>query len=282
MESNNREHKIAEKIKNLNTVPKNIGWTPDLGWANYKKKYITGKIIKRITIFSTAVAAISLLCIFLLIPEGNSHTIKKSTSDEIQEIVLNDGSRIWLNKNSTLKINQKKNTIRLKGEIYAELSGLNEYVIISPHTRLNATNGHFNLKSREEKKRATLTVEEGAIEALWDHDRKLTTSITEGIQAEIIPETALVQAPLKDPNYLAWKTGELEFQNTPLYTVLKKLEELNDIKIHIENSDIRYCKINEKFSSTNPEQILNSLSGNIPYKTEKKGENYFIEKKNNK
>ncbi len=276
MKPTDKDREIRSKINALSDIPEDIAWNVEEGWRKYRKKYkVSGK--RKLLYWSTAAAAVLLLVMLLFVfPYNGKKKLKVSTQEEKTNITLQDGSRIWLNRNTNLTVNQKEDLIKINGEIYAELSGGSSYKIITPNGDFRAEYGHFNLYSRKKNKRAVITVVKGNVEAFWDIDKKLKTTVTEGTQAEVIPKVALVQAPIDDPNFLAWKTGQLRFNNTPLFSVIKKLEELNNIDIRIQNENIRYCRMNSVFQTLSTDSVLNKLPENLNLHVRKEGDTYLL------
>jgi len=276
MQLADKEKEIRNKINALSEVPENIDWNVEEGWRKYRKKYrFSGK--RKLLYWSTAAAAVLLLVALLFVlPYNGEKKLKVSTKEGKTNITLQDGSKIWLNRNTQLTVNQKEDLIKINGEIYVELSGGSSYKIITPNGDFRSEYGDFNLFSRKKNKRAVISVVKGNVEAFWDIEKKIKTTVTEGTQAEIIPQVALVQAPIDDPNFLAWKTGQLRFNNTPLFSVIKKLEELNDIDIRIQNEDIRYCRMNSVFQTLSTDSVLNKLPEDLNLHIRKEGETYLL------
>jgi ferric-dicitrate binding protein FerR (iron transport regulator) len=276
MKSTDKDKEIRAKINALSDLPENIEWNIETGWKQYQKKYrFSGN--RKILYWAASAAAVLLLVILLfVVPYNGQETIQVSTQEGKTNITLQDGSKIWLNTYTKLTINQKEDLIKVSGEIYAELSGETKYKILAPNGEFRVAHCHFNLDSRNKNKRAVVSVAKGKLTAFWDVNKGLQSTIQKGIQAEIIPEVALVQAPIDDPNYLAWKTGQLKFDNTPLFSVINKLEELNDIKIQIQNKELRYCRMNSKFHSLSADTILKELPEYVDLRVKKQGDTYLL------
>ena len=221
MINTNKEKEIAHKLNEFDHLPEELSWSEESGWKAYKAKYGTGKIRKLAYGWYAGAAALLLIALILVFPNRKDEIAHWSSEDSKKQVVLNDGSVFWLNKNTKLTVNYGDELIETEGEIYAKLSGETSYQIQTPNGSFFSENGQFNLRSREDKKRSVLVVVSGAVHAIWDKERNLKSVVKEGIQAEIIPEVALVQAPVEDPNYLAWKTGKLHFNNTPFYSIVK-------------------------------------------------------------
>ena len=276
MQPTDKDKEIRNKINALSDIPQNIDWNVEEGWRKYRQKYRFSGKRKLIYLSSSVAAAILLIFMMLVIPDQQSRIIHFSTENEKKDIVLNDGSRIWLNHNSTLEIDQRKDHIKVTGEIYVELSGEDEYRISSRYGSFLTKHGYFNLKSRKNSNRSVLTVVEGEVEAIWEGEKKLKTIAGPGIQVDLISDVAMAQTPVDNSNFLAWKTGELHFNGTPLYSVIEKLEELNDIKIAIQNKEMRYCRINSKFNSISVDSVLKAFPKSLNLNVKRKDDQYFI------
>jgi transmembrane sensor len=280
MEKQNNNHKeIRDKIQSVNEIPDHVNWNVNSGWEQYKRKYRNkGKIKSLYWLISLAAAGI-LVFALLFLPESQRKIRLVKTSNQKKNMTLSDGSRIWLNKNTQITIHPNKNLIEMQGEVYIEFSGAREYKIQTPNGIFHSRNAHFNLKSQEYSNRSKLTVSEGSVNTTWDKENNLSSEIKAGIQAEILPEIAVLQSPLEDRNYLAWKTGNLYFEHSPLYLIIEKLKELNHTEIQIENRNMRYCRMTSRFETTDTDFILNKIPEYLECTVEKKGNHYVIKGK---
>jgi len=276
MDNTHKDKEIANKLNEFDYIPEELNWSEDSGWKAYKAKYRKGKTRKLRYWWYAGAAALLLIALILVFPGKKNKKVHWSSGDRKKQVVLNDGSVFWLNKNTQLTVNYSDELIEIEGEIYAKLSGENSYQIQTPNGTFFSGDGQFNLCSRKDKKRSVLVVASGAVHAIWDEKRNLKSVIKEGIQAEIIPEVALVQAPVEDPNYLAWKTGKLQFNNTPFYFIVKKLEHLNNIQIQIQDESIRYCRLNSTFHSIQADSVLNKIESDLNVKITKNENQYVI------
>lgn len=72
-------------------------------------------------------------------------------------------------------------------------------------------------------------------------------------------DRTLRKEQLKNNNFLAWKTGVLEFDQTPLTIVLATLEKTYNLNIETHTS-ISDLKLTARFSNDTPEDIFKTLS----------------------
>ena len=280
MKIENKDQNIRDEINNLEDLPNDINWTTEMGWEHYKKKY-TYRNKKRIIHWILAAAAIlffGLVWMFNELHYSNKNNLFELRSNNIkkEEIVLKDGSKIWLNYNSSLIIDQKKNKIAIEGEAYFELSTKNKYAISSPHGKYITKASVFNLSTREKEAGAMLTVSKGEVNIIWESDITQNSIVEAGIQAKIIPKVAIVKIPIFDTNYLSWKTEELHFDNTPLYCVIDKLKELNNSDIEVIDNNIRYCRISSDFNTVSTKEVLQKMTKYLNYTIEYTGKKFII------
>ncbi|MFO7659118.1 MAG: DUF4974 domain-containing protein, partial [Bacteroidales bacterium] len=62
----------------------------------------------------------------------------------------------------------------------------------------------------------------------------------------------------RNPNYLAWKTGKLEFNKVPLINVAETLSDVYDMNIQIQG-EVKYCSYSNSYNNNDIEKILNDL-----------------------
>jgi transmembrane sensor len=281
MISNNTDKILRDELVKLQDIPDGVKWNAEYGWKQYKKKYVS-KINRKLKYWLSAVAVILIFVATFIVMKyvnTNDNNIIQFASDieNKREILLHDGSKIWLNYNSSVKINLKSAKIEVEGEAYFELTGKQEYSISSPHSSYKAGDCAFNLKSREKEDGALLTVSAGQLTIIWVSDITDYFIVEAGNQAKIVPHVAIVKTPTFDANYLAWKNEELHFNDTPLYFVFDKLEELNDIRIDVTDKDIRYCRITSDFKTLSAMEVLQKISEYFNYHLEYKGNIFLIE-----
>ncbi|TKG97453.1 FecR family protein [Puteibacter caeruleilacunae] len=277
MNLDNNDIKTRKKLVDMNNFPENISWEVNDGWKDYQRKYSSRK--QTFTFIRMAVAAAIILAIvtvgLVLTNKSGQVNLQVSTLEQKKDILLNDGSKIWMNSNTQIRISGRK--IELSGEAYFELKGNNQYQIQTPRGVLFAEQADFNIKARQQSEDALLTVSMGAVDILWESDISLKTNVPKGFEAKILPKIAIIQRPIEDVNYLAWKTEKLHFENTPFYYVINKLEELENINIVLSNNELRYCRISESYNTLSSTEILKEISKSLNFKLNIDGQHFLIE-----
>lgn len=273
------EKRIKKEVLDLDGLPKEVKWTEQKGWSEYKSKHHTKTPVRKIYWRAAAAVAILILAASVLlnsVSKKNNIIEFSSNGKQKQEMVLADGSRIWINYNTMVRIDSKKHEIEIVGEAYLELTENVNYKLIFQQGKLQTKGCEFNIKALENSEEALVTVSKGNLEMIWESDITLLEQVKANEQVKIIPQIALVKTKNTDNNYLAWKTEELLFKNAPLFAVIDKLEDIHDVEIELSEHDLRYCTVSSEFKSATLSTIMNELQKQLNSKIENIGNKYLI------
>ena len=161
-----------------------------------------------------------------------------------QSIELPDGSQVKLNANSSLTFekewnNQDIRKVWLDGEAFFEVEKKMEtdqkFQVITKDLTVEVLSTIFNVNSHQKETKVYL--EEGKIKLNF-----------EGLEQDMFMEPGEIVAYSKSQKSLpekrmvapvlhtSWKDGHLIFENTPLRTVLEKLEEIYGVSILVKDT----------------------------------------------
>ncbi len=274
------DRKIKDALDNLPDLPNGVSWNTEKGWNKFAEKYKQGKNLHMVRWLLVA-AAITLVVVVvksvLYQKSTENKIIEISTTDnQKKELELWDGTTIWLNSNTSLIVDTLQKEINIEGEAYFEFSDRNTFTLASPHGKYMTQGGCFNLRSRTKDEGALLIVDKNHVSILWDNDVKYVSVVDSGIKAKIVPCVAIIKVTNDDPNYLAWKTGELHFTNTPMYCIIEKLEELNNTIINVSNKNIRYCRVSSDFKTLAANSVLIELTQYLNFRIENEPKGYRL------
>jgi len=193
--------------------------------------------------------------------------ISVNAGEKIQ-ITLPDGNKIWINSNSTLRypadFSSDDRKVFLEGEAYFDLTmnPSSNLLVQSGNALFTCYNSSFNIKNNGVEE-VNAVVEKGFICA---YNGKLDKSneliIAEGDKGVIKSDLLMFQAPNSDPNFLAWKTGKLSFENMPLIKVTDALSEYFGVSFEVYGK-IKYCRFSSTYYDEKLDNILDDLKTNI-------------------
>jgi ferric-dicitrate binding protein FerR (iron transport regulator) len=166
------------------------------------------------------------------------NTLRTPRGGEYQ-VVLEDGTRIWLNAASTLQFpihfNTNDRRVALTGEAYFEVASVlapktghkKSFIVNVANMEVQAIGTSFNISAYREDDRSQTTVVEGLVKVNRNNKSNL---LTPGKKLIASDSTMTVEdADVKQET--AWKSGEFVFRNTSLKMVMNELARWYDMDV---------------------------------------------------
>jgi len=200
------------------------------------------------------------------------------------DIILSDGSRVWLNSGSRLvfppAFNGKVREVFLEGEACFEVSR-NEnkpFFVRTSAFRVKVLGTKFLVQAYKEENEFTTVLLEGRVN-LAQNDKLFAKEF------ELLPnqkasfkgnEENFEITDVQDvENYIAWIDGYLNFEREDIYSVARRISRYYNIEIEVEGP-VEKLKFSGKLDlKESPERILNSLATIFKTSYEKR-ENKFV------
>lgn len=158
-------------------------------------------------------------------------------------IALPDGTKVWLNANSTLQYtsNYSKNrAVTLKGEGYFEVisNKKNPFIVKSGDTYTKVLGTRFNLKAYDSEAIVRMTVVEGEVEFGANNQ---SNPLTVGVNQQAVfnkTRSSINKADLASPANIAWKENKLAFNSVTLQEVIGILNRHYQTNIAINDTSL--------------------------------------------
>ena len=176
------------------------------------------------------------------------HQIHVPTGQHV-EIMLADGSKVWLNSGSTLtfpsKFNGKKRMVELDGEGFFEVKSDKEhpFIVSTSKYQVKAVGTSFNVYDYQDSPQFEAALLNGKVEVTTNAKKSSAVILTPNQRAALCQGVLKVK-PIENANNYLWRKGILYF-NEPLLEVFDKLQEYYDIEFQIRNSSLTrkspYC-----------------------------------------
>lgn len=176
------------------------------------------------------------------------HQIHVPTGQHV-EIMLADGSKVWLNSGSTLtfpsKFNGKKRMVELDGEGFFEVKSDKEhpFIVSTSKYQVKAVGTSFNIYDYQDSPQFEAALLNGKVEVTTNTKKSSVVILTPNQRAALCQGVLKVK-PIENANNYLWRKGILYF-NEPLLEVFDKLQEYYDIEFQIRNSSLTrkspYC-----------------------------------------
>ncbi|MDE5422140.1 DUF4974 domain-containing protein [Ancylomarina sp. DW003] len=171
------------------------------------------------------------------------NTLKVSRGQEF-DILLADGTRVWLNAESELRYPVQfigdRRQVYLKGEAYFDVAANKEkvFVVNSYGQQVKVYGTEFCVNAYDQNKIETVLVE-GSV-GLRVNSTSAETKLKPGELGLANLQTGEVNVnEVNVRPYIAWKDGEFVFENAPLENIMERLERWYDVKVFFMNEE---CK----------------------------------------
>jgi ferric-dicitrate binding protein FerR (iron transport regulator) len=222
---------------------------------------LTDAFLKMAAIFILMFAVSAALYTYWNIP-GFGRWSSFQTGDYVDSLKLPDNSVVFLNNFSSLKylknFNNGKRSVSLDGEGFFDVKADagNPFRVKTPEGVIVEVLGtSFHLESGEGIDNLELNVTEGTVSFSYRNHREY---IEAGHSAFVHNDLVRVKS-FSNINFLSWKTGKLDFDQSSLQVVVKALKEHYDEirEVHIyADSDV---KVTTSFTNEPLSQVLDEL-----------------------
>jgi transmembrane sensor len=153
------------------------------------------------------------------------------------QVILPDGSKVWLNAASSLKyptaFKGAERNVELTGEAYFEVAknATMPFYVKSAGQTVKVLGTHFNINAYEDERVIKTTLLEGSIQIAYQQAKALikpgeTARITLGLANKII-----VDEDLDTGDAVAWKDGYFQFNHSDIQTVMRQISRWYDVTV---------------------------------------------------
>lgn len=156
-------------------------------------------------------------------------------------IVLPDGSHVWLNAASSLKypttFNGTRRMVEIQGQGYFEVAKNTKqpFLVKVNNMEVQVLGTSFDVMAYVDEKSVNTTLVEGAVNV---HQGSISQRLLPGQQAVLDPVTgAITVHPADVDQVIAWKTGFFEFDNASLSDIMRQLSRWYDIDVNYSQAD---------------------------------------------
>lgn len=193
-----------------------------------------------------------------------SNYAELKTGNETKEILLADGTTVFLNANSTLKypieFSGDNRTILLSGEAFFDVAKdpKHPFIIHTPYENITVLGTSFNVRAYENETISEISVSTGSVKI----NSGANSLILEPNQKVIVERSnkALEMKTTAQLNELAWHTQTIQFSNTPLLEVVQEMEKFYNVSLRLENKSLENCAYTDSFGADELATALTSIS----------------------
>jgi len=205
----------------------------------------------------------------------------ETTLKSIKEITLEDGTKVWLNKNSQLEFPESfegdQRIVRLKGEGFFEVTKDVDrpFIVETTDIQTIVLGTAFNVK--EETDRTTVHLDEGKVKVLSRGSGDFVMMNPQETVRFNKEDEELSLVKDLDGNGMAWKRKSLKFHDSSLDKALKDIARFFDAEISLRESTGAACPISGRYNTDSEiESLLRNVASVHGSSIEKINNNSFI------
>ncbi len=160
------------------------------------------------------------------------------------QIVLSDGTKVWLNAASSLRFpvtftgNFRK--VELTGEAYFEVAKnkTKPFILKANGTDVQVLGTHFNISAYTDDNAVTTTLLEGSVRLV---KAETIAMLKPGEQGTSLNNQTNIKVEKADiEQVMAWKNGYFLFDNTNIHTIMKQAARWYDVDVEYQGSVNKY------------------------------------------
>ncbi|MEO6522877.1 MAG: FecR domain-containing protein [Mucilaginibacter sp.] len=190
------------------------------------------------------------------------------------QVILPDGSKVWLNAASSLKFptlfKGKERRVELTGEAYFEVAKNKAmpFRVSVNHMQVEVLGTHFNIMAYPDENYTNTTLLEGSVKVSRDKESKI---IIPGERALVNNNSGIVKVgPANIDEAVAWQKGYYIFTSENIKSIMRKIARWYDVDVsYTDNFDDK--DFSGKISRLkNITEVLNmlELTGDVHFKIE--------------
>jgi ferric-dicitrate binding protein FerR (iron transport regulator) len=197
--------------------------------------------------------------------EVSYNTLSVPRGSKPLNLVLEDGSRVWINVGSKLTyptaFKGEERRVKMSGEAYFEIAhqAKTPFVVEHQDIAIRVLGTHFNVNTYEDEAEELITLLKGSVQITKNHVSQL---LKPGQQASISQKSSDNIHVINDADLeevMAWKEGKFRFnENTDITAIMRQISRWYNVDIEYKG------KINQRFwgsvsKNVNLSQVLKIL-----------------------
>lgn len=246
-----------------------------------RRRYLT---IRRLAVAATATLLLAAGLWWWMNASASPTTMQLATAvGERQEHALPDGSRVWLNENSTLAYEgtAEYRRLELTGEAFFEVAtdSLRPFSVKAGEAVTTVLGTSFNLRAYPDEETVEVTVATGRV-ALASEAEETSTAPIElaagqtGLLDREAKQVSTAEAPRANAD--AWKSGRLAFQEVKLRQVALELERYFDRHIVVSDERLWDCTYIGTFEQPKLDDVLAAMAFSLALDIQEKGDTVLL------
>lgn len=198
--------------------------------------------------------------------ETKYNTIKVPRGGEFF-LQLSDGTKVWLNSETTLHypvqfVGNERN-VELTGEAFFEVARNEKvpFLVKSGVQTVRVLGTEFNISSYVENQFITTTLVKGSVEVFINNQPKIRQRLLPNEQSSTSKvEGQISKNKVKPFQYIAWKEGRFVFENQNLDEIMNTLSKWYNVDVEFRSENLKHIRFTGNLQRySNFEEILKKI-----------------------
>lgn len=189
------------------------------------------------------------------------------------DVILSDGTKVWLNASSTLRFpttfsgNERK--VFVTGEAYFEVArnASMPFKVEANGTTVRVLGTHFNVMAYEDEITTKTTLIEGSVEVANKSSKRM---LKPGHQATIDHSTGFISVDrVNAAQFIAWKEGKFVFDDDGIEIIMRRLSRWYDVDVSYSMGNLSektFTGTISRYENINEVLHMLELTGTIHFK----------------
>jgi ferric-dicitrate binding protein FerR (iron transport regulator) len=248
-----------------------------------KVKELYARVSKYAAILIILLAIPSVLWLVTRDNPAHYQTIELTENDPVRSVLLPDGSKIWINNNSTFSypeaFNSKERIVTLEGEAFFQVrtDSLHPFIVKTNGMQVKVYGTVFNLNTRSKQNIAETTLVSGSV-GIEDAEGENVAMLIPGQMASFDKTNkSLNLTQVNTDLYTSWHKGLFIFDKATLTDIATKIEEVYGVRVTVNTNKTVNYKANFVFRKTQPvDTVLEMLKFVLPIDYKKYNDQIYI------
>ncbi|HEX9958538.1 MAG TPA: FecR domain-containing protein [Fibrella sp.] len=205
--------------------------------------------------------------------------ITLTTTDKPLDKTLPDGTKILLNRRSTLRYPARfaanHRDVTLIGEAFFDVvpDTTRPFRIRARQTTVQVLGTSFTVRAYDAT--VSVAVRTGKVRFASGLNAVM---LTKNQQAAFVPSADTIRRALKlSPNVFSYKTGQLIFDNEPLRDVVQTLNEVYNADVRLENAQLGNCRLTTRFDNAPLDAVVAVTAETLGLRVRRVGQRVILD-----
>lgn len=210
------------------------------------------------------------------------NTLTNPRGSKVVTLTLSDGTKVWLNSESSLKyptaFTGNERTVEITGEAYFEVTHRDDmpFKVRKDNTEVTVLGTHFNVNAYDDENQIKVTLLEGSVEVALRRSQGERSSVKikpgEQVTLQRAQDDIQVLKNVDVEQVMAWKNGMFRFEGTNIEAIMRQVKRWYDVDVtyQVNTQNLNFSGVVGRKESVSELLKIMELTGLVHFKIENK------------